>query len=268
VSSSKLPPLVTPTSFDICSLISGEVHEIGPLTGLDAKTLPDPVSVEALRAALAEAVERNAPARAPVPGALRSKASPVPAAPAVVASTPAPRRGSRWAMYGLALGAAFLMATMRLAVEPLAGAAEASPPRETGPSEATMVVTPPDLPPAPAAAPIVRAPIVTAPVVIAAVKEKPAAFSVRRPTAQTPSAPAAAATAPPPFPATALAASDESSTRAGKELATSLVPKGPTMQPAAHAAAKGAARGDDSELAAAARLERLAAQQVGTSLGR
>ena len=265
MSSSKLPPLVTPTSFDICSLIAGEVHEIGPLTGLDAKTLPDPVSVEALRAALAEAVERNAPARAPVPGALRSKASPVPAAPAVATSTPAPRRGSRWAVYGIALGAAFLVATMRLAVEPpLAGAAEASPARETVPSEATTVVAPSDLPPAPAAAPLVMAPVV-----VAAVKEKPAAFSVRRPTAQTPSVPAVAATAPAPLPMNTPPANvDQSSTRAGKELAASLVPKGASMPPAAHAAAKGAAKGDDSELAAAARLERLAAQQVGTSLGR
>ena len=263
MSSSKLPPLVTPTSFDICSLISAEVHEIGPLTGLDAKTLPDPVSVEALRTALAEAVERNAPKHAAMPSVLPSKASPVPATPAVVTSTPAPRRGSRWAMYGLALGAAFLMATMRLAVEPLAGAAEA-PPRETGPSEATTVVAPPDQPPV-AAAP----PIVMAPVVVAAVKEKPAAFSVRRPTAQTPAVPAVAAAAPAPVPVNPPSTKgDESSARAGKELAAALVPKGPSMPPAAHPAAKSAAKGDDSELAAAARLERLAAQQVGTSLGR
>ena len=266
MSSSKLPPLVTPTSFDICSLISGEVHEIGPLTGLDAKTLPDPVSVEALRTALAEAVERNAPKDAPVAGPPPSKASPVPATPAVVPSTPASRRSPRWAMYGFALGAAFLMATLRLAVEPpLAGAAEA-PPRETGPSEATAVVAPPDQAPVPAAAPMVMAPVV-----VAAAKEKPTAFLVRRPTAQTPSVPAVAvaATAPAPLPANPPPANvDESSTRAGKELAAALVPKGPSMQPAAHAAAKGAAKGDDSELAAAARLERLAAQQVGTSLGR
>jgi hypothetical protein len=263
VSSSKLPPLVTPTSFDICSLISGEVHEIGPLTGLDAKTLPDPVSVEALRTALAEAVERNAPKRAPVASALPSNASPAPAAPAVATSTP--RRSSRWAVYGIALGAAFFMATMRLAVEPpLAGAAEASPARETVGSEATTVVAPSDLPPAPAAAPLVMAPVV-----VAAVKEKPAAFSVHRPTAQTPSVPAVAATVPAPLPMNTPPANvDESSTRAGKELAAALVPKGPSMPPAAHAAAKGAAKGDDSELAAAARLERLAAQQVGTSLGR
>lgn len=266
MSSSKLPPLVTPTSFDICSLIAGEVHEIGRLTGLDAKTLPDPVSVEALRTALAEAVERNAPKHASV-SALPSKARTVPAAPAVATSTPAPRRSPRWAMYGIALGAAFLMATLRLAVEPpLAGAAEANPARETVPSEATTVVAPSDLPPAPAAAPLVMAPVV-----VAAVKEKPAAFSVRRPPAQTPSVPAVAvaAMAPAPLPVNPPPANvDESSTRAGKELAAALVPKGPSMQPAAHAAAKGAAKGDDSELAAAARLERLAAQQVGTSLGR
>jgi len=254
-----MPPLVTPTSFDICSLISNEVRGIGPLAGLDAKTLPDPVSVEALRTALAEAEERNASIRASARSPVPSKPSPAPAAPAgAVTSTPAPRKASRWAMYSLALGAALLMATLQLAVEPPPGVTAASPPRETGPAEATTAVTPPELAPVPLAAPVV-----TAPVVVAAVKEKPAALLVRRSVAQAPSPPPVAATVAPPPPV----GQDESSTRAGKELAAALVPKALTTQPTAHAGAK-VAKEDDSELAAAARLQRLAAQQVGASLGR
>jgi hypothetical protein len=259
VRSSKIPPLVTPTSFDICSLISSEPHPIGPLPGLDAKTLPDPVSVEALRTALAEAEERNARSISAPPKGVPSKVGSAPAAPPVVKSTPTPKKGSRWVTYSLALGGAILMATLRLAVEPLPGTMMgSSPPPETAPAVATMPAAAPDLSPAPE-----TAPIVTAPVVVAAVKEKPAAFLVHRPVAVAPSAPVVAAPAAP----APVQNIDDSSTRAGKELAAALVPRAATTAPAAHVAPK-AAKEEDPELAAAARLQKLAAQQVGASLGK
>ncbi|HEY8091261.1 MAG TPA: hypothetical protein VIF09_25535 [Polyangiaceae bacterium] len=211
-----MKPLVTPSSFHICSLMTvvPKGRQVGT-DSMDAMTLPDPVSVDALRAALAEAAERQGLRKAPAARA----ALPIVVPHARGRGGKAPRRAV-WTRVALGVGVFLLLASTRFAADRMTDAAQAAIPAQDVTTPATAVDAPQEPPEV-----VVAAPTVATPVVVTAPRDRPGATLARR-----------AGGSPP--------------------ASTTAVKRAPARTK------------DDDDLEAAARLQRLAAQQLGATLGR